>query len=103
METKACIGGKVDINGQGAKPHRSVKIGDLVDFSLGVWRRKVEVVQLSEKRGSASVARLLYEDHSPPPLEKDAWLYGSAPERPKGMGRPTKRDRRKLRKLRGDT
>ena len=47
MATKACIGGKVDINGQGAKPHRSVKIGDLVEFSLGVWRRKVEVVQLS--------------------------------------------------------
>jgi ribosome-associated heat shock protein Hsp15 len=102
MAARACTGGKVDVNGQGAKPHKTVKVGDIIEFSLGDWRRRIEVVQLSDKRGPASVAKLLYEDHSPPPPEKDAWLYAPTPKRPKGMGRPTKRDRRRLRKLRGD-
>lgn len=102
MASKACLGGKVDVNGQGAKPHKTVKVGDIIEFSVGDWRRIVEVVQLSEKRSPASVAQLLYDDHSPPPPEKDDWLFAPTPKRPKGMGRPTKRDRRRLWKLRGD-
>lgn len=101
LATKACDGGKVDVNGHGAKAHKSVKPGDLLEFSVGEWRRKVKVLQLSEKRGPASVSRLLYEDMSPPPPTKDSWLITSIPQRSRGTGRPTKKERRRLKKLRG--
>jgi ribosome-associated heat shock protein Hsp15 len=101
LATKACDGGKVDINGTGAKPHKSVKSGDMVEFSIGEWRRKVKVLRLVEKRGPAAAAKLLYEDLSPPPPQHD-WLYAPPPLRPRGSGRPTKRERRQLKKLRGE-
>lgn len=99
LATKACDSGKVDVNGQRSKPHKLVKTGDIVEFAVGEWRRKVKVLQLSEKRGPASIARLLYEDQSsPPPVREKVF---SPPLRPKGAGRPTKQERRRLRKLRG--
>jgi ribosome-associated heat shock protein Hsp15 len=102
LAAKACIGGKVDINGNGAKSHKSVRPGDLIEFTVGDWERKVKVLQLAEKRGPAAVARLLYEDLSPPPPSKTDFLFSPTPSRPKGAGRPTKREGRKLRKLKGD-
>jgi len=102
LATRACDGGKVDVNGNGVKAHKSVKPGDMVELSIGDWRRKVRILQLSEKRGPAPVASLLYEDMSPPPPAKDAWLFSTPPRRSQGTGRPTKKERRQLRKLKGD-
>jgi ribosome-associated heat shock protein Hsp15 len=102
LAAKACIGGKVDINGKGAKSHKSVKPGDLIEFMVGDWERKVKVLMLAERRGPAAAARLLYEDLSPPPPSKTDFLFSPTPSRPKGAGRPTKREGRKLRKLKGD-
>jgi ribosome-associated heat shock protein Hsp15 len=102
LATRACDGGKIDVNGNGAKAHKSVKPGDLVEISIGDWRRKVKILQLSEKRGPASVASLLYEDMSPPPPAKDAWLFSHTPRRSQGAGRPTKKERRQLNKLKGE-
>jgi ribosome-associated heat shock protein Hsp15 len=100
LASKACDGGKVEVNGFRSKPHKLVKIGDIVEFSMGDWRRKAKVIQLSERRGPASVARLLYEDLSPPPPTKEKGLFFT-PQRPKGSGRPTKQQRKQLKKLKG--
>jgi len=91
----ACQGGKVDVNGQGAKPSRAVRVGDRLHLSLGEWRREVVVRALGERRGSAAEARALYEDLSPPPPPRDRRLPPSVMRTP-GLGRPTKRERRLL-------
>ena len=100
LASKACDGGKVEVNGFRSKPHKLIKIGDIVEFSVGDWRRKAKIIQLSERRGPASVARLLYEDLSPPPPTREKELFFT-PQRPKGSGRPTKHERKQLKKLKG--
>lgn len=89
----ACDGGKVDVNGQAAKPSRVVRIGDRVHVTLGEWRRELIVRALSERRGPATEARTLYEDLSPPPPPRAQRLLPPI-LRPAGLGRPTKRERR---------
>jgi len=61
--------------------------------------RVVEVVEVIDKRVGAPAAALCLVDHSPPPPPKD--LAGGPLVRPSGAGRPTKRDRRQLGRLRG--
>jgi ribosome-associated heat shock protein Hsp15 len=56
------------------------------------------VLVLAEKRVSPAVARTFYEDHSPPPPPREERF----PTRARGAGRPTKRERRDLRRFRGD-
>jgi len=101
LAARACEGGKVDVNGRRARAHKTVVPGDIVSFRAGDWRRKVKVLRISERRGPSSAARLLYEDMSPPPPRKNDWLIAPPPSRPKGSGRPTKQERRRLRRLRG--
>jgi ribosome-associated heat shock protein Hsp15 len=102
MANDACRGGKIDVNGQAAKAHRLVRPGDLLEISYYEHRAKVKVMGLSERRGPASEARLLYEDLTPPPPPKERrFLLAQPPTRPRGWGRPTKRHRREIEKLRG--
>jgi ribosome-associated heat shock protein Hsp15 len=96
----ACEGGKVDVNGQAAKPSRPVRAGDRLRITLGEWRRELVVRSLAERRGPASVATGLYEDLSPPPPPRSRRLPPPV-VRPPGLGRPTKRERRHLDRLRG--
>jgi ribosome-associated heat shock protein Hsp15 len=97
----ACEGGKVDVNGQAAKPSRDVRLGDRVRITLGEWRRELVVRGLAERRGPAAEARTLYDDMSPPPPPR-ARRPPPAVLRPPGLGRPTKRERRLIERLRGD-
>ncbi|MCI0548114.1 MAG: RNA-binding S4 domain-containing protein [Candidatus Rokubacteria bacterium] len=94
----ACDGGKVDVNGQAAKPSKVVRPGDLLEISLGRGRRIVKVAALADRRGSAAIAAGLYDDLTPTPPPREA---RPAPTglRPPGSGRPTKRDRRRLDRL----
>ena len=96
----ACQGGKVDVNGQAAKPSRAVRAGDRIRVTLGEWRRELIVRGLSDRRGPAPVAQTLYEDLSPPPppRREREWPPGL---RAPGRGRPTKRERRGIDRLRG--
>jgi ribosome-associated heat shock protein Hsp15 len=89
----ACEGGKVDVNSQAAKPSRAVRVGDCLHLTLGERRRKLVVTALSERRGPATEARALYEDHSPPPPPRSLGVP-SPVVRARGLGRPTKRERR---------
>ncbi len=100
LAAKACDGGKVDVNGIRSKPHKPIRKGDVIEFTIGEWRRKVVVLRLSEHRGPASIARALYEDRSPPPPSYEH-RFAPAPVRERGKGRPTKLERRQLKKLRG--
>ena len=94
--TEACSGGRVRLNGGRIKPHHPVRVGDEVLVQKARALRMLEVSALAEKRLSATQARELYQDHSPPPPPREEPVA----RRERGAGRPTKRDLRKLRKLR---
>ncbi len=96
----ACDGGKVDVNGQAAKPSRAIRGGDRIEMTLGEWRRELVVRALADRRGSAVVARALYDDLSPPPPPR-ARRPPPAVVRMRGSGRPTKRERRLHDRIRG--
>jgi ribosome-associated heat shock protein Hsp15 len=95
--TDACRGGHVRINGVAAKAASPVRVGDRVVARVGGRERVVEVVRVIEKRVGAAIAAACLVDHSPPPPPREA-----APifDRDRGAGRPTKRDRRDLDRLR---
>jgi ribosome-associated heat shock protein Hsp15 len=100
----ACEGGKVDVNGSRAKPHREVRVGDRLAVSRaeGV-RRELIVRGLAERSLPKAEARKLYEDVTPaPPPEVAEARRLDRLLRPRGdEGRPDKRDRRERRKLKG--
>lgn len=95
----ACRGGHVRVNGRTAKPATPVKVGDRIEAFLHDRQRDLEVVALIVKRVGASVAIDCYHDHSPPPPEREQDVVVF--QRDRGAGRPTKRDRRQLDRLRG--
>lgn len=97
--TAACRGGHVRVNDRPAKAATPVVVGDRVQAYVHGVHRTVEVVRLIEKRVGAAVAAECFIDHTPPPPPREA----AAPlwERDRGAGRPTKRDRRQLDRLRG--
>ena len=95
--TAACKAGHVRINGTSAKPSTAVKVGDRVLAQLGPRLRDYEVVRLIDKRVGAKVAIDCIVDHSPPPPPRDDIPVF---RRDPGTGRPTKRDRRQLDRLR---
>jgi len=100
LSHEAIVGGKVEVNGSGCKPARTVKPGDRLRVLRGNERLEVEVLQISAKRGATSVAQELYretaESRAARELERVAFrLQGaSGPER-----RPGKSERRLLRRL----
>lgn len=104
LATDACDGNKVKINDANVKPAKDVKPGDLVRFSAGWFDWEVEVLAISDKRGSAAIAQTLYR-------ETEASAQGRAAESERRrkftepaaeiVARPTKRDRRTLDKWRG--
>jgi ribosome-associated heat shock protein Hsp15 len=90
---------RVRVNGQTAKPHRSLVPGDRLDVQIGDWNRVLIVKELRDKPVSKEEARTLYEDESPPrpasdPLQR---LLRRPPVlREAGAGRPTKKERREM-------
>ncbi|MCP4808627.1 MAG: RNA-binding S4 domain-containing protein [Proteobacteria bacterium] len=99
LATKACDAGHVEIDGSGAKASSKVKAGMMIDVRTPGGPRILEVVAIADKRGPASVAQTLYVDHTPPPEPKSPFHQVMDETRERGMGRPTKRDRRRLGKL----
>jgi len=97
--TAACRAGHVKVNGERAKAAQSVKIGDEVRVRSDGFDRVLVVRALIVKRVSAPVAAASYTDNTPPPPPREE--VALAPLRDRGAGRPTKRERRDLEKLRG--
>jgi ribosome-associated heat shock protein Hsp15 len=98
LAAAACNGGKVHVNGDAAKPSKTVRPGDLLRVTLPRIRRIVRVAALAERRGGASEAAVLYDDLTPPPPPREA-RPGPPAYRPPGAGRPTKRERRRIDRL----
>ena len=102
LAAAAIEGGKVDVNGDKPKRGKPLKVGDAIRVRLSPYEHHVIVRELSDRRGSASVAQRLFEEtpESRAAREQLAERLRSAPppffyEK----GRPTKRDRRELRRL----
>ncbi|MCE2868103.1 MAG: RNA-binding S4 domain-containing protein [Oxalobacteraceae bacterium] len=99
LASEAVERGRVRVNGERCKPARSLKPGELLDIDNGSTEWQVRVLALSDKRGSATVARQLYEE-TPEGLQRQRELaerrrlYTEPADAI--QGRPTKRDRRQL-------
>ena len=98
VSSDKCSGGHVRVNGGPVKPATTVRIGDRVTANVGGEERILEVARIVEKRVSATVAAECFVDHSPPPRPRDDAMPVFTRDR--GTGRPTKRDRRQLDRLR---
>ena len=99
LATDAVSGGKVRLNEAATKPARDVKPGDRLEISNGDTRWQVIVLALSDKRGPAPEARLLYEETAASIAEREAEQQRRQLAREPAAeihGRPTKRDRRQI-------
>lgn len=107
LATEEISKGRVTVNGQAAKPARDLRCGDTVLMRQGPVARTVIVKGLSGARGPAPVAQKLYEEtaESIATREKAAEQRRLAPEPAAALieGRPTKRDRREIDKVRTQT
>ena len=101
MGATACRGGHVRVNGERVKPAHGVRVGDEVRLRHEGRERVVVVTRLIRKRVGPPVATQCYTDNSPPPPPREA--VAPAGIRDRGAGRPTKRDRREMERLRGVT
>jgi len=99
LATAACRAGKVRVNSAVAKASCLIKIGDKITWRDAVRTRSVIVVELIPRRVGAPEAMKAYEDHSDPLPTKAE--QGAVPVRDRGTGRPEKKDRRDLDRLRG--
>ena len=99
LASDAVTGGKIKLNGVRPKPSKEVKVGAQVVISYGAVEKIVEVLGLSDKRGPAKEAVLLYEE-LPESIERreamTKMLKMDAMMRPRTDSRPNKRERRKL-------
>jgi ribosome-associated heat shock protein Hsp15 len=95
--------GKVEVNGERAKRAKQLQTGDSVRIRLGPYYHLITVRVLSERRGPASVAKTLYEENAEGRKAREAMqLQVKAAQSDSGYnpGRPTKKDRRDIEKLR---
>ena len=97
MATQLCDGGHVRVNGSPAKPSTKVRAGDVVDALIADRQRIVEVVWPLETRVGATVAATCYVDNSPRPVIRE---IAPGIKAIRGEGRPSKRLRRELERMR---
>ncbi|HWX67039.1 MAG TPA: RNA-binding S4 domain-containing protein [Rhodanobacter sp.] len=100
LAKQAIEGGKIDVNDAGCKPAKALHVGDMLKIARGEQRLEVEVLALSDKRGPASVAQVLYRETEASRVAREAaqeqrQLVGAnGPQK-----RPDKHARRDLRRL----
>lgn len=101
--TKACRLNKVIVNGQAAKPHREVKVGDALEIHRPLGRKQlITVLGIADRHLPKAEARLLYEDRTPKPTPEEVEIrrleriYRAAATPPT---RPDRDLRRTLRRL----
>jgi ribosome-associated heat shock protein Hsp15 len=105
LAARACELGRVEANHQAARPSREVRVGDFLQIRTEGGDFNVEVLLLSDVRGPAAIARTLYretdqskEARRKVAEEKRALMHFT----PAPTGRPSKRDRRRIHKFRGE-
>ena len=104
LAAEAIAGGKVQVNGDRAKRARPLQVGDEVRVRLGLYEHLVVVQAVSTRRGPAAAAAELYEERPESRAAREAMalqlktLHAAfVPEK----GRPTKRDRREIERVKG--
>ncbi|HZP62947.1 MAG TPA: RNA-binding S4 domain-containing protein [Terriglobales bacterium] len=105
LAVKACELGRVESNSQPVKPAREVHLGDLLQIKAEHGDFEIEVLALSDVRGPASVAQTLYRETETgrekrlraAEQRKAGMMFTPAPEH-----RPSKRDRRRIIRFRGE-
>lgn len=95
-----CKGGKVKLNQETARPASTVREGDQVAVTVNRRVRIYRVRGFADRRGSATEAASLFEDISPVPDSMELAKHNPLASREPGSGRPTKKERRALEKLR---
>ena len=101
LATDACKGGKVKVKGETVKPSFLLAEGNVAAVKKDGFTFEFKAIQLIEKRVGAAIAVACYEDVTPAE-ERDkynAWFLNATPtteQRDRGVGRPTKKDRREL-------
>ena len=104
LAARVCELGRVESNGIVAKPAREVRVGDMLRVKNDTGEFAVEVLGLSEMRGPAAVAQKLYLETQ---ASRDLRLKLAEERKAMGSfeefreGKPSKRDRRKIDRLRG--
>ena len=93
--TNALRGGLVKVNGQRVRPAAVVREGDVIEWYAGENLRRVVVQVVPPSQQSKETARTMYIDQSPPPAPREIAVF-----RDRGAGRPTKKERREMEKLR---
>jgi len=94
--TYALRGGLVKVNGERVKPAAIVHGGDVIERYAGESLRRVVVQAIPRSQQSKEAARAMYVDQSPPPAPREPTIV----YRERGAGRPTKKERREIEKLR---
>jgi ribosome-associated heat shock protein Hsp15 len=104
LASEAIAGGKIQVNGDRAKRARPLQVGDDIRVRQGLYEYQVIVRDLSGRRGPAAQAAHLYEERPESRAAREAMalqlksLHAAfVPEK----GRPTKRDRREIDRLKG--
>ena len=100
--THACTLGRVLLNGERSKPHRHLRLDDKIEVDIGDWHRVLIVRELKDHPVPKADAAKLYEDLTGPRPKLDAIdraMKGPPVKREKGLGRPTKQDRRAMEKF----
>jgi len=103
LAADAIESGKVEVNGERAKRAKQLQAGDMVRIRLGPYQHLVKVLAVSERRGPASVAATLYEEDADSRKAREALqIQVKAAQSASGYlpGRPTKKDRRDIEKIR---
>lgn len=98
-------GGRVQVNGDRVKPARALRVGDTLSIRVGPYLWTVSVLELSDRRGPASVAQKLYVETEQSRAEREQVaerLRANGPVNPLHKGRPTKRDRREMDRIHED-
>jgi ribosome-associated heat shock protein Hsp15 len=105
LATEAVDGGKVKVNGQRVKPAKEVRIGDAVEVHVGEYVWELSVKALADRRGSAEIARSLYEESEASQARRQAQIAARkvyVEPAAEMQGRPTKKDRRAMRRFTGE-
>ena len=100
ITSDAIKGGKVKLNESNIKPSHIVKIGETYTISTSPnYKKIIEVIAVTDKRGNSETAKKQYIDHSPPMEKVDKQskaFFTMNLKQEKGSGRPTKKNRRNL-------
>jgi len=96
---EAVSGGKVYLNGNRAKPGRSLSIGDELRIQRGVEEYTITIVELSSSRGPATVAQTLYEESDENRIQREKLAEARRLEREHDAGRERRPDKRQRRNL----